>query len=1072
MKKDLKFWNNIFGWFAFLVASIVYLSTIEPTASLWDCGEYIATAFKLEVGHPPGAPLFLIIARIFSLFAGNDVTQAAKMINALSGLSSAFTIMFLFWTITHLAKKMVSNVKEITQGQKIGIIAAGLVGAFAYMFSDSFWFSAGEGEVYATSSLFTAVVFWAILKWENEADKVGADRWIVLIAYLMGLSIGVHLLNLLAIPAIIFVYYFKKTKNVNVKGLITAAAVSIALLGVVMYGIILGVFKVSAQFELFFINSLGMPYNTGLILHWILLVASLAAAIYFSQYKKDLVKTTVLASTGLILSGAPFISASAFLSIIFIGGVILVVYFLAKNNRVMLNTLLIGVTMILLGYSSITLVVVRSYSDPPIDENNPENVFALLSYINREQYGDRPLGKGQYYNAPILETKEGKPTYVPEDGKYVISKRSLSYIYDDRFVTIFPRMWSPQADHKQVYKQWAGNKGRSVTVGSGESRKTLKVPTFGENIRFFISYQIGHMYWRYLMWNFSGRQNDMQGSGGPLKGNWITGIDLLDNNRIGPQDNLPDYLANNKARNKYYMLPFLLGMLGLIYSFKRNPKDFSVVFLLFIMTGLAIVVYLNQYPNQPRERDYAYAGSFYAFAIWIGLGVLSLIELTKKVMPEKYGAILAGVLSLALIPGIMGKENWDDHDRSGRYTARDIAFNYLNSCEPNAILCTNGDNDTFPLWYAQEVEGIRTDVRVVNLMLFNTDWYIDQMKRKAYESEALPITIPRKKYLDGTNNQIYLIDKFKTPQDIKLVIDFVKDDNPATQVPIQGGKRIDFIPTKKLRLNVDSAKVVQNGTVKPDEKIVPYIDINLSGNYIMKSQLMSLDLLAHNDWDRPYYFVAGGHDDALGLENYFRQEGFAFRLVPVSTNNKSRYLDYGDIDTEKMYKNYMEDFRWGRMNAPDVYLDYYTRRTLSVIRMRNNFARLGIALVKEGKKDSAIAVLDRCIELLPQDKMRHDIYSNRLLEGYYKAGATEKANELAEKIFQQADKELSYYYSLKPAFSNAISLEKRMSLQMLQESASLTSTFGTKEISEKVDTAFKQYYELFMIEMGASGQGR
>ncbi|MCD6597109.1 MAG: DUF2723 domain-containing protein [Bacteroidales bacterium] len=1072
MTKNYKFWNNIFGWFAFLVASIVYLSTIEPTASLWDCGEYIATAFKLEVGHPPGAPLFLMIARIFSLFAGNDVTQAAKMINALSGLASAFTIMFLFWTITHLAKKMVSNTKELAIGQKIGIIAAGLVGAFAYMFSDSFWFSAGEGEVYATSSLFTAVVFWAILKWEDEADKDGADRWIILIAYLMGLSIGVHLLNLLAIPAIIFVYYFKKTKNVNIKGLITASVVSVALLGVVMYGIILGVFKISAQFELFFINSMGMPYNTGLILHWLLLVASLAAAIYFSQYKKDLVKTTILASVGLILSGAPFISTSAFLSIIFIGGIIWVVYFLAKNNRIMLNTLLIGVTMILLGYSSITLVVVRSYSQPPIDENNPENVFALLSYINREQYGDRPLAKGQYYNAPILETKEGKPTYVPEDGKYVISKRSLSYVYDDRFVTIFPRMWSPQADHKQVYKQWGGNKGKSVTVGSGESRKTLKVPTFGENIRFFISYQIGHMYWRYLMWNFSGRQNDMQGSGGPLKGNWITGLDFLDSKRIGPQENLPDYLANNKARNKYYMLPFLLGILGIIYSFKRKPKDFSVVLLLFIMTGLAIVVYLNQYPHQPRERDYAYAGSFYAFAIWIGLGVLSLIELSKKVMPEKYGAILAGVLSLALVPGIMGKENWNDHDRSGRYTARDIAFNYLNSCEPNAILCTNGDNDTFPLWYAQEVEGIRTDVRVVNLMLFNTDWYIDQMQKKAYKSEPLPITIPRKKYLDGTNNQIYLIDKFKTPQDIKLVIDFVKDDNPATQVPIQGGKRIDFIPTKKLRINVDSAKVVQNGTVYPDDKIVPYIDVNLSGNYIMKSQLMSLDLLAHNDWDRPYYFVAGGHDDALGLENYFRQEGFAFRLVPVNTNNNSRYLDYGDIDTEKMYKNYMENFRWGRMNAPDVYLDYYTRRTLSVIRMRNNFARLGLALVEEGKKDSAIAVLDRCIELLPQDKMRHDIYSNRLLEGYYKAGAIEKANELAEKIFQQADKELAYYYSLKPAFGNAISLEKRMSLQMMQETSSLTSEFGSKEISDKVDPAFKQYYELFMNEMGASGQGR
>lgn len=1072
MKKDFKFLNNILGWIAFLVAAIVYLSTIEPTASLWDCGEYIATAFKLEVGHPPGAPLFLMIARIAALFAGSDVTQAAKMINSLSGLTSALTIMFLFWTITHLAKKMVSKPEEMDLGQKIGIFAAGFVGAFAYMFSDSFWFSAVEGEVYATSSLFTAVVFWAILKWENEANNKGADRWIILIAYLMGLSIGVHLLNLLAIPAIVFVYYFKKAKNINAKGLITASVVSIALLGVVMYGIILGVFKVSAKFELFFINTLGMPYNTGLILHWFILIASLVTAIYFSQYKKDYVKTTILASTGLVLSGAPFVSTSVVLSVIFIGGVIWISYFLAKNNRVMLNTLLIGVTMILLGYSSITLVVIRSYAQPPIDENNPENVFALLSYINREQYGDRPLGKGQYYDAPILKTEEGKPTYVPEDGKYVISKRNLKYVYDDRFVTVFPRMWSSQPDHKQVYRQWGGTKGRKVTVGSGDNKKTLTVPTFGENIKFFITYQIGYMYMRYFMWNFSGRQNDIQGSGGPLKGNWITGIDFLDSKRIGPQENLPDYLANNKARNKYYLLPFLLGLLGLLYSLQRKPKDFTVVLLLFIMTGLAIVVYLNQYPNQPRERDYAYAGSFYAYAIWIGLGVLAIIDSLKKVMPEKYGALLAGILSLVLVPGIMGRENWDDHDRSGRYTARDIAYNYLNSCEPNAILCTNGDNDTFPLWYAQEVEGIRTDVRVVNLMLFNTDWYIDQMKRKAYESDALPISLPKKKYLDGTNNQIYVIDKIKTRQDLKLVVDFVKDDNPATQVPIQGGKRIDFIPTKKLKLKVDSAKVVQNGTVSPDDKILPYIDINLKGNYIMKSQMMSLDLLAHNDWNRPYYFVAGGHDDALGLENYFRQEGFAYRLVPVSTKNNSRYLDYGGIDTDKMYKNYMEKFRWGRMNAPDVYLDYYTRRTLSVIRMRNNFARLGITLADEGKKDSAIAVIDRCVELLPQDKMRHDIYSNRLLDAYYKAGATEKANALAEEIFTQADKELNYYYNiLSPAQSSAISLEKRMSLQMMQELTSLTEKYGQKELFDKINPVFTGYYQKFMTEMGA-GQRR
>ncbi len=1065
--KNFKFWNLLFGWLSFLVAAIVYLSTIEPTASLWDCGEYIATAFKLQVGHPPGAPLFQMIARVFTLFAGNDVTQVAKMVNAFSALASAFTIMFLFWTITHLGRKLIVKKESYTSGQIIAVVAAGLVGAFAYMFSDSFWFSAVEGEVYATSSLFTALVFWAILKWENVANEKGSDKWIILIAYLMGLSIVVHLLNLLAIPAIVFVYYFKKYDTINTKGLIMAGLISVTLIGVVMYGIILGLFKVSAQMELLFVNTLGMGYNTGFIFHLVLLTAALFGAIYYSQYKKEIIITTVLSSLALVLSGAPFMSDSAILGIIFIGAIVLLMYYLAQKDRVILNTLLVSVTMIMLGYSSISLDVIRSKANPPIDENSPDNVFALLSYINREQYGDRPLVKGQYYNAPLLENNEGKAYYIPKDGRYVVSKRKIESVYDERFVTFFPRMWSPQEDHKGVYQAWGRVRGRPVTVGSGEERKTLRVPTFGENLRFFFSYQVGYMYGRYFLWNFAGRQNDIQGSGGPLKGNWLSGIKFWDEKRLGPEKDMPDYLKNNWGRNKYYMLPFLLGLIGLWFQLKKNPRDFSVVALLFILTGLAIVVYLNQYPNQPRERDYAYAGSFYAFAIWIGLGVLALIELLKRIMPEKYGAILAGVLSLVLVPGIMGMENWDDHDRSGRYTARDIAFNYLNSCEPNSILATNGDNDTFPLWYAQEVEGIRTDVRVVNMMLFNTDWYIDQMQRKAYDSKGLPLSMPREKYVDGTNNMIYVIDKFKEPQDIKLVMDFVRDDNPRTQVQVQRGDYIDYIPTTKIKLKFDTT-IFQEMTpinFKPTEQPVSYVDINLSGRFIMKSQLMMLDLFAQNNWERPVYYVAGGHEDALGLEPYFQQEGFAHRIVPIKTVSNSQYLDYGRMNTETMYRNYMEDFKWGRMNEPDVYLDYYTRRTLSVIRVRNNFARLAIELAEQGKKDSAIAVLDRCLYLLPQEKMRHDIYSGRLLEGYYKAGDFEKANQLFEEIFGQVDKELNYYYSFSLALGQAISLEKRISLQLLSILATLTETYKQDELNARASGAFEMYYGQFMGEM-------
>ena len=813
--------DQITGWIVFLIASTVYLLTIEPTTSFWDCGEFIATAFKLEVGHPPGAPIFMILARFFSMFA-SDVTQVAKMVNAMSALASSFTILFLYWTITHLAKRLVSATSEITTGQAIAVIGSGLVGSLAYTFSDTFWFSAVEGEVYALSSLFTAFVFWAILKWENVANEKYANRWLILIAYLMGLSIGVHLLNLLAIPAIVFVYYFKKY-TVTRKGVIAAFLLSLVILGTIMYLIIPGVITVATWFELMFVNGFGLPFNSG----------------------------------------------SFFYIALLIGFVIWGIYYTNKKKKVILNTILLAFTVILIGYSSFTMIVIRSLADTPMDENNPETVFNLLHYLNREQYGDRPLVKGQYFSAPVVDSKEPY-TYRQKDGKYIKSySLNSKYIYDPRFTTLFPRMYSPKEDHINEYNKWANIKGKKIsTTGYNGEPEVLVLPSFGENLRFFFNYQIGHMYLRYFMWNFSGRQNDIQSHGEMLNGNWITGINAIDSKLVGPQDNLPEGLKNHKSRNVYFMLPFLLGLAGFYFQLRRHFNDFIVVFLLFILTGLAIVVYLNQYPLQPRERDYAYAGSFYAFSIWIGLGLLSIFNFFQKKINTVISAGLATGICLVLVPGVMAKENWDDHDRSNRYIALDYATNYLNSCAPNAILFTNGDNDTFPLWYAQEVEGIRTDVRVVNLSLLNTDWYIDQMKRKAYNSEPVPFGLEHEQYINGVRDVIYINDRIKDYVDIKKVIDFVADDDQRTKLQVGVDEWIDYLPTNKLILPVDKAKVLSSGLVKQKDadQIVPEIRFTLSQKRIMKAELMILDLLANNNWERPVYFVSTGGDGDIGLD--------------------------------------------------------------------------------------------------------------------------------------------------------------------------------------------------------------
>ena len=1017
--------NLLFGWISFLVAAIVYLMTIEPTVSFWDCGEFITTSFKLQVGHPPGAPFFMIIGRFFTLFGGGP-ENAAVMVNIMSALASAFTILFLFWTITHLAKKLVSS-DEPTTGQTFSIIAAGLVGALAYTFSDTFWFSAVEGEVYATSSLLTAIVFWAILKWENVADEPYANRWLILISYIMGLSIGVHLLNLLAIPAIVFVYYFRKYTTTR-KGIVGALAVSVLLLALVMYGIIPGVFTIGSWFELLFVNSFRLPYHSGLLFY----IAAIIAAIVFG------------------------------------------IYYTTKKNLVLWNTVIVAVTVILLGYSSFALIIIRSSAKPPMDQNSPNNAFSLLSYLNREQYGDRPLFYGQYYNSPLdvqERYSQGKPVYSAIDGKYVITNYRVIPNYDDRFKGFFPRMWSTMEDyHAEDYQQWGKIKGRKIQFRNERGEmETIVKPTFTENMRFFFSYHVNHMYFRYFMWNFVGRQNDFQSHGGILNGNWLSGVKFIDEMRLGDQDNLPDKLARNKARNTYYFLPLILGILGIIYQYRKKDegkKGLWVVFLLFLMTGLAIVVYLNQYPHQPRERDYAYAGSFYAFAIWIGLGVLFLAEALKKYVPEPVAAGITGLAALILVPGIMAAENWDDHDRTGRYTARDLGANYLKTCQPNGIIFTNGDNDTFPLWYNQEVEGVRTDTRVCNLSYFQTDWYIDQMRRKAYDSEPVKFTMTPEKYRQGTRDVIYLLDDPRITRNsigLKEAIGFVADENPATK--LQQADNAAYLPKKILSFKVDKEAVIRHKAVRPQDydKIVDTITIDLSNrSYIAKDEMMILDMLATNNWERPIYWaITVGSNKYMNLQNYFQNEGFAYRLVPIKSESEPQSIAFGTVASDLMYDNLMNQFKYGNMNDPNVYIDENNLRMMTNI--RNSFNRLAVALIQEGKKDSAIAVIDRCLELIPNEIVQYEYFAMELAESYFNAGAMEKGKAMVEEAFGIFDNELSYYLSLNRKFIHTQSLSEEIQRNMfyLQKMERMVRLAGDTELSKKIGSSLQAYFEKY-----------
>ncbi len=1067
--KRFRLLNISLGWASFLIAAITYILTVEPTMSLWDCGEFIATSFKLEVGHPPGAPMFMLIARFFALFA-SDVSRVAHSVNIMSALASAFTIMFLFWTITHMARKLITaGGREISTGQTIAVMAAGLTGALAYAFSDTFWFSAVEAEVYGTSSLMTAIVFWAILKWENEADEPFSNRWLVLIAYIIGLSIGVHLLNLLAIPAIVLVYYFRKYEF-SWKGIIMALLISVAILAVIMWGLLPGFIVLASKFELFMVNKIGLPYNSGMFLLIILFVISIILAVKSSLSDTNRQRTAILGIATLLFSGLWIMTKSTFFNIVLLAFLAFLVWHFSGKGGAALNTALNLLLVIMIGYSSFAVIYIRSNANTPMDENNPENAFSLLYYLNREQYGARPLVKGPYFSAPVVNYERGKPTYNQIDGRYEITNRDLIPEYDERFVTVFPRMWSPQSDHVDVYTRWNNFKGKPIQVADGQGEKTIRrKPTFGENLEFMFSYQIGYMYFRYLMWNFAGRQNDIQGTGGPFNGNWISGIKGFDKSRLGPQDNLPDHMKNHPSRNVYYMLPLILGLAGLYFQLNRNRKDFWVVLMLFIMTGIAIVIYLNQYPNQPRERDYAYAGSFYAYAIWIGLGVLFVYELLRKAAGEKLSAVIAGVLTLLAAPVLMASQNWDDHDRSGRHTATAVAKNYLESVAPNSVLFTNGDNDTFPLWYAQEVEGVRTDVRVCNLMLLNTDWYIDQMKMKTYESAPMDLTMPKSKYYDGVNTQVFIIENPRLTGyiDVGRVVEFIRSDNQGTKFRLQDGEEIDYLPTRKIRIPVDKEKVLQSGTVKPEDAdlIVPYIDIDLKGNYILKSQMIVLDFLARNDWERPVYFVTGYHDDAFGLEEYFQLEGNAYRLVPVKSHNNN-WLDYGRIDTDILYDNLMNKFTWGNAKDPGVYIDNYHQHTLLVVRARLNYAKLARALVLEGDNERAVKALDHIMEELPLENMPWDNYMPDIIDAYLMAGERNTALDLIAEMKEYYGKDLDYYTSLTVNYMRSADMEIQISLGYLQRVASSCRRNGLEKTAEELDAMLQSYLTLYYGKTG------
>ena len=1087
--QNFKRLNIISGWLVFSIAAIVYLMTMEPTASFWDCGEFIAAAYKQMVGHPPGAPFFLIAGRIFTLFAGGNTAMVPVMINALSALASAFTILFLFWSITHLAVKTVKYNENENLVNRIIVIASGIIGALSYTFSDTFWFSAVEGEVYASSSLFTAVVFWAVLKWESNVGEKMANRWLVLIAYLMGLSIGVHLLNLLAIPAIVLIYYFKK-KKYSRKGLFVALSLSFLILIGVMYIIIPGTVSFAAFFEKLFVNTFKLPFRSGMVFF----VASLFALLFWGVYRTY------------------------------------------NKQKIVANTILVCVTFVLIGYSSYAMILIRSQAAPPMNQNDPSHVFNFQSYLNREQYGDRPLFYGQYFNAPLFAEENGKPVYQPVGDKYEKVSEKQKAGFNNKYATLFPRMWSSQPNHPDAYMRWIekteadfynvrkNREGQPVVDQYGKriyDRQNPKAtPSFTDNLKFFFGYQLGHMYFRYFMWNFAGRQNDMQSHYKEEinKGNWESGINIIDKVRLGNQDKLSNQQKSNKARNHYFLIPLLLGVIGLLYHYKYAKLDFIVVLSLFFFTGIAIVLYLNQNPLQPRERDYAYAGSFYAFCIWIGLAVPALFNRLKEFNAKKVvrtdvlkrtaiGFVIAAVfvvfsspgaavtivaLTLGLLlmdgllwilsnvksdktivvtltalcgiaPALMAIENWDDHDRSKRYFARDFANNYLESCKPNAILFTYGDNDTFPLWYLQEVEGVRTDVRVCNLSYLNAEWYIRQMNRKAYESEPLPFAIPMDKYRTGKREFVYIFDVAKNPVELKSAVDWVAQDDDKFKTLPNIPQKLDYIPQRNLVIPVDSMKVINNGTVsKKNADKIENVAWALQKQYIHKSQLAILDMLSENDWNRPVYFaISVPNENYLGLDNYFDMQGMAYQFVPFKGDNNPN--GFGGINTKLMYQNVMEKFKWGTDEIANVYLDENIRRM--IMSLRSNISALAKALIIEGDTVSAYNLTNKILNYAPDEVLPYQLQTISAVENLYLLQKSGEAEGIVAKIRKNCLEELDYLLSLSDLHKSFLLYEQQLNLYTLDRLSKTCKAAGNERLAVEINQEFQRYGLIFQGRM-------
>ena len=1132
--KQYRLVDNIFGWVAFVIAAFVYCSTIEPTASFWDCPEFITTAYKQEIGHPPGAPFFMLLGNFFTHFA-SDATQVAKMVNTMSALLSAVCILFLFWTITHLARKLIiSDWKEMTTSKLIAIEASGMVGALIYTFSDTFWFSAVEGEVYAFSSAFTAVVFWLILKWEDHADEPHSDRWLVLIAYMTGLSIGVHLLNLLCIPAIVLVYYYKKVPHANLKGSLLALILSFAVVVAVLYGVVPGIITVGGWFELFFVNVLGCPFNTGEIVYIICLVAAVIWGIYetYNATDKNVKRQNIAFILGFGMLGIPFYGYGW--SAVICGVIVMAILWfilgykrkqevatgvdettgITKKKMQLLplvsarikNTALLCMLMLMIGYSSYALIVIRSSANPPMDQNSPEDIFTLGSYLSRDQYGDRPLFYGQAYTSQVAlqvegdmckpEMKEGAPVYqrkekatADEKDSYFIVSHKNKYQYAQNM--FFPRMYD--AAHAQAYEDWMGGvDGTEVPYDRCGENIMVKVPSQVDNIRFFLSYQCNFMYWRYFMWNFAGRQNDIQGNGEPEHGNWITGFSFIDDSLYGDQSKLPDDLKNNKGHNVFYCMPLILGLIGLFwqawYTRKRkvikNGKEveeilpigiqqFWVVFFLFFMTGLAIVIYLNQTPMQPRERDYAYAGSFYAYAIWCGMGVLAIIDLLKKKAKLSGTAISAIVAVITLlVPIQMASQTWDDHDRSNRYTCRDFGQNYLMSLQEkgNPIIFTNGDNDTFPLWYNQEVEGVGTDARVCNLSYLQTDWYIDQMKRPAYDSPSVPITWPRLDFCSGTNEYVtvepgakqQILEFYKQnpeaakkqfgdePFELKNVLKYwVRSKNPDLHI----------IPTDTLYVTIDKEAVKKSGMMMASDTIPDKMVISLAGKTALyKGDLMMLEMIAQCNWVRPIYVaLTVGEDNYMNLGDNFVQEGLVNRITPFTTNKPGAK----NFDTEKAYHNIMTRFKFGNLKQKGLYIDETTMRMCYT--HRRLLAQTALQLLSEHKNKKAIDILKKADVEIPDYNVPIDYMSGGLdmARGWILAGQKQKAAEYVGKVWKTASQYLSYYLSLDAnRFAQAQNdcIRQIMIMQSTCEVASMVDQKTAKKYEDQLNKLYTLYH--------------